>query len=244
MFLLLLLQSTAGCHQRRREDNLIIILTMTKMSRTVHRTVRKSPILLASVKNKNRLEKNKMMRMSVKKLKKIGDPETLLCRAVLINNTLECLRNARNVRPNEMKIETCYDHNKIDTPIHSNYSEEEELILSSIQLPLPITHIREDGYRDDSENVVPVIELSNTSEEKDSIVERLLCTLPKSTNEEMYRKSEGPDNESSVFKHDQKQQNLNSEDKNFSQRFDQKLFPHPSSILDNVCNNIQYLIAV
>ena len=154
------------------------ILTMTKMSRTVHRTVRKSPILLASVKNKNRLDKNKMMRMSVKKLKKIGDPETLLCRAVLINNTLECLRNARNVRPNEMKIETCYDHNKIDTRIHSNYSQEEEQILSSIRLPSPITHIREESYSNDSEDLVTDIELSNYSDDKDSIVERLLSSIP------------------------------------------------------------------
>ena len=57
---------------------------MTKTNRA--RPVNQSPILLVSTKtSKTSLEKNKMIRMSVKKQKKIGDPETLLSRAVLIN---------------------------------------------------------------------------------------------------------------------------------------------------------------
>merc|ERR1719244_1352141 len=40
-----------------------------------------------------------MMRMSQKKLRKIGDPENLLHRAVLINNTLECIRLPAPITP-------------------------------------------------------------------------------------------------------------------------------------------------
>ena len=115
-----------------------IILTMPKMSRPVHRAFRKSPILIASVKNKNSLDKNKMMRMSVKKLKKIGDPEALLCKAVLINNTLECLRN---VRPGD----SSYNYSTIHTIAQSKYSLEDEELLSSLVLPLPIATVSQDA---------------------------------------------------------------------------------------------------
>ena len=77
---------------------------MTKMSRTINQPVRKSPLLIVSLNNKNRLEKKRMMRMSVKKLKNIRDPESLLYKAVLINNTLESLRNTWNTKSIEMGV--------------------------------------------------------------------------------------------------------------------------------------------
>merc|ERR1712013_525817 len=94
--------------------------------------VRKSPILLGSWRNKKILEKQKMMRMSLKKLRKIGDPENLLHRAVLINNTLDYVRKTES---NENTGAAC----KMNTYDHSNYSPEEEQILNSIRLPVPIT---------------------------------------------------------------------------------------------------------
>merc|ERR1719474_1056319 len=72
--------------------------------------------------------------MSLKKLRKIGDPENLLLRAVLINNTLECVRKSES-------IENTGSPCKMNTYDHSNYSPEEEQILNSIRLPAPITPI-------------------------------------------------------------------------------------------------------
>merc|ERR1712062_668226 len=96
--------------------------------------VRKSPILLGSWKNKKILEKHKMMRMSLKKLRKIGHSENLLHRVVLIHNTLECVRKSES-------IENTGSPCKMNTYDHSNYSLEEEQILNSIRLPAPITPI-------------------------------------------------------------------------------------------------------
>merc|ERR1711970_303616 len=109
-------------------------LVTVSMGRANTCPVRKSPILLGSWKNKKILEKNKMMRMSLKKLRKIGDPENLLHRAVLINNTLECVRKSESM---ENTGSPC----KMNTYDHSNYSPEEEQILNSIRLPAPITPI-------------------------------------------------------------------------------------------------------
>merc|ERR1712203_313278 len=109
-------------------------LVTVSMGRANTCPVRKSPILLGSWKNKKILERNKMMRMSLKKLRKIGDPENLLHRAVLINNTLECIRKSES-------IENTGSPCKMNTYDHSNYSPEEEQILNSIRLPAPITPI-------------------------------------------------------------------------------------------------------
>merc|ERR1711970_422595 len=93
------------------------------------------------------LERNKMMRMSLRKLRKIGDPENLLHRTVLINNTLECVRKSES-------IENTGSPYKMNTYDHSNYSPEEEQILNSIRLPAPITPISDtqDITEDNNEN--------------------------------------------------------------------------------------------
>merc|ERR1712212_1217028 len=131
--------------------------------------VRKSPILLGSWKNKKILERNKMMRMSLKKLRKIGDPENLLHRAVLINNTLECVRKSES-------IENTGSPCKMNTYDHSNYSPEEEQILNSIRLPAPITPISDtqDITEDNNEN---------KDNKRDVRVDDILRTLPKTTTE-------------------------------------------------------------
>merc|ERR1711970_1410101 len=122
-------------------------LVTVSMGRANTCPVRKSPILLGSWKNKKILERNKMMRMSQKKLRKIGDPENLLHRAVLINNTLECLRKSES-------IENTGSPCKMNTYDHSNYSPEEEQILNSIRLPAPISPISDtqDISEDNNEN--------------------------------------------------------------------------------------------
>merc|ERR1711942_30184 len=120
---------------------------MGSMGRANTCPVGKSPILLGSWKNKKIPEKQKMMRMSLKKLKKIGDPENLLHRAVLINNTLEYVRKSESI---ENTGSAC----KMNTYDHSNYSPEEEQILNSIRLPVPITPISDahDVIEDNNEN--------------------------------------------------------------------------------------------
>merc|ERR1711892_1397606 len=116
------------------------------MGRTGKDMARKSPILLASWKNKNSFEKHRMVRMSLKKLRKIGDPEKLLHRAVLINNTLECMRNGGT---NENTGPDCKKESSINTYAASSYSTEEEQILNSIHLPPPITPTCDDTIKDD-----------------------------------------------------------------------------------------------
>ena len=70
-----------------------------------------------------------MIKMSLKKLKKIGDPETLLCRAVLINNTLETVKSAKS--PGEVR-------GMLEGPgslERSQYNEDELKILNKVILP-------------------------------------------------------------------------------------------------------------
>merc|ERR1711972_441329 len=146
-------------------------LVTVSMGRANTCPVRKSPILLGSWENKKILERNKMMRMSLKKLRKIGDPENLLHRAVLINNTLECVRKSESIENTESPC-------KMNTYDHSNYSPEEEQILNSIRLPAPITPISDtqDITEDNNEN-------KDNGGESD--MKRHLKTLQSDTNEKL-----------------------------------------------------------
>ena len=59
------------------------------------KTVRQSrsrPSILSHPKYRHKEEKRKLMKMTCKKLKKLEDPESVLCKAVLINNTLKYLQ--------------------------------------------------------------------------------------------------------------------------------------------------------
>ena len=134
---------------------------MTKMSRTINQSVRKSPLLIVSFKNKNRMEKKRMMRMSVKKLKNIRDPESLLYKAVLINNTLESLRKTWNIKHIEMDNKMSNNCINADTLTHSRYSAEEEQILNRTLLPIH------------SINVPSISELHNTRYNETSMVKQI-----------------------------------------------------------------------
>ena len=92
------------------------------MTRTSQKRIRKSPLLVSSLhKNWDTTAKQKMIRMSVRKLKKIGDPESLLCRAVLINNTLETVKNYNSFHSCNVE--------------RSQYSHAEEMILNTVRIP-------------------------------------------------------------------------------------------------------------
>merc|ERR1712083_29263 len=177
-------------------------LVTVSMGRANTCPVRKSPILLASWKNKKILGRNKMMRMSLKKLRKIGDPENLLHRAVLINNTLECVRKSES-------IENTGSPCKMNTYDHSNYSPEEELILNSIRLPAPITPISD--TQDITED-----NLENKDNKCDVGVDDILRTLPKTTTE--FTKCDLSTNSDTNENNDQNHQSCISEENMLSQR--------------------------
>merc|ERR1711970_929635 len=173
-------------------------LVTVSMGRANTCPVRKSPILLGSWKNKKILERNKMMRMSLKKLRKIGDPENLLHRAVLINNTLECVRKSES-------IENTGSPCKMNTYDHSNYSPEEEQILNSIRLPVPITPIS------DNEDY-----LENKDNKSDVGVDYIQRTLPNSMTD--FTKYDPSTNSDVSESNDEKAQSCISEENLLSQR--------------------------
>ena len=104
-----------------------------------------------------------MMRMSVKKLKNIRDPESLLYKAVLINNTLESLRNTWNTKSIEIDNKMSNNCINADTLTHSKYSAEEEQILNRILLPID----------DHNKDVSSISELHNTRYNETSMVKQI-----------------------------------------------------------------------
>merc|ERR1711892_858666 len=152
-----------------------------RMGRTNKDQARKSPILLSSWKNKNIFEKQKIMRMSLKKLRKLGDPETGLHRAVLINNTLDCMRSDGT---NNNTGPVCKKESSINTYAVSNYSTEEEQILNSIHLPPPITPISDEAFNQEHSEA----ENNIIDNRCDIVMERILGTIPTSTSLEVYSK--------------------------------------------------------
>ena len=96
------------------------------MTRIFEKRARRSPLLVGSLnKNWDNIGKQKMIRLSIRKLKKLGDPESGLCRAVLINNTLETVK--RNSSSSSMT-------NSFDVEQRSQYTSEEERILANVRL--------------------------------------------------------------------------------------------------------------
>merc|ERR1712062_716284 len=177
-------------------------LVTVSMGRANTCPVRKSPILLGSWKNKKILEKQKMIRISLKKLRKIGRPENLLHRVVLINNTLECVRKSEII---EKTGSPC----KMNTYDHSNYSPEEEQILNSIRLPAPITPISDTQDITEDNN-------KNKDNKCDVGVDDILRTLPKTTTE--FTKCDLSTNSDRNESNDQNHQSFISEENLLSQR--------------------------
>merc|ERR1712025_1541865 len=68
-------------------------LSRKMMKAELYLTQKCSKTMLGHPKYRHKEEKKKMLKMSFKKLQKMEDPESLLCKAVLINNTLKYLQN-------------------------------------------------------------------------------------------------------------------------------------------------------
>ena len=79
----------------------------------------------------NRLDgKQKMIRMSVRKLRRLGDVESALHRAVLLNNTLEVARATAATAATAATTQQT----------QSQYSSEEERVLAEVRLQPPLSH--------------------------------------------------------------------------------------------------------
>ena len=67
------------------------------LTKSLHLRQRR-PSMLSHPKYRHKEEKRKLLKLSCRKLKKLSDPESVLCKAVLINNTLKYLQqNSANV---------------------------------------------------------------------------------------------------------------------------------------------------
>ena len=61
------------------------------LTKSLHLRQRR-PSMLSHPKYRHKEEKRKLLKLSCRKLKKLSDPESVLCKAVLINNTLKYLQ--------------------------------------------------------------------------------------------------------------------------------------------------------
>jgi hypothetical protein len=91
------------------------------MSEKFLHATRKTPAsasMLSSAKFRFREDRKRVLKMSVRKLRDIDDPETFLCRSVLINNTMKRLQ--QEVRE-EKKSSAAYNAVKSYTPSPYSY---------------------------------------------------------------------------------------------------------------------------
>jgi len=107
------------------------------MGKLEQNLMQKKPLLLCNMKIERILDKKKALRMCVKKLKKISDPESKLCQAVLINNTLQSLKNFEDIKLQNGKKSVDKMMETLPTaPNQPGFSPED--ILSEIVLPPPL----------------------------------------------------------------------------------------------------------
>merc|ERR1712096_27984 len=128
----------------------LIVRTFFRMGKSVLKAVQKSPLLLYNTKLEI-LNREKALRLCVKKLEKISDPESNLCQAVLINNTLKSLHTRK-----EIKLES-FHKKELDAKVIDDKnptSDSLEDILCEIVLPplIPqLEHLLSRTFKDWSE---------------------------------------------------------------------------------------------
>lgn len=99
------------------------------MAKTALHVIAKGPGAFG-MKDKEREKRKKILKMCVQKLRDIDDPETVLCRAVLINNTFKTLKYAqrRMLKKSEVKRravhERSYNEEDVEGDENSNSDEE------------------------------------------------------------------------------------------------------------------------
>jgi len=106
-----------------------VILPAPAMAKTALHVIAKAPGAFG-FKDKEREKRKKILKMCVQKLRDIDDPETVLCRAVLINNTFKTLKYAqrRMLKKSEVKRrpvhERTYNEEDVEGDENSNSDEE------------------------------------------------------------------------------------------------------------------------
>ena len=111
---------------------------------------RPRPSLLAHPKYRHKEEKRKLMKMTCKKLRKLEDPESVLCRAVLINNTLRHLQNSAHNSDNI----SGHHHKQTDSEVtlsiqlDTDDSQQQDLdfLQSEIEFPGPLRDEAADDF--------------------------------------------------------------------------------------------------
>ena len=121
------------------------------------------PSMLSHPKYRHKEEKRKLLKLSCRKLKKLSDPESVLCKAVLINNTLKYLQqNSASASPaTARETETDLDilNTEIQFPPPLNLSEENISTENDFfnicydQLPQPDHHLHHDVVGGDREEL-------------------------------------------------------------------------------------------
>lgn len=94
------------------------------------------------LKDKEREKRKRILKMCVQKLRDIDDPETVLCRAVLINNTFKTLKYAqrRLLKKSEVKRRAVHDSaydNEADVEGDENSNSDEEVTMKQNVTSMP-----------------------------------------------------------------------------------------------------------
>ena len=113
------------------------------LTKSLHLRQRR-PSMLSHPKYRHKEEKRKLLKLSCRKLKKLSDPESVLCKAVLINNTLKYLQQPNTANPSQPP----------PSPRLLADSETEtdlDILNTEIQFPPPLTPLSEENVSTDNE---------------------------------------------------------------------------------------------
>ena len=112
------------------------------LTKSLHLRQRR-PSMLSHPKYRHKEEKRKLMKLTCRKLKKLEDPESVLCKAVLINNTLKYLQqNSPSVSQGPPCPRLLAD---------SETESELDILNTEIQFPPPLPPLQEENISTENE---------------------------------------------------------------------------------------------
>ena len=94
------------------------------------------PTLLGHPKYRHKEGKRNLMKMTCRKLKSLEDPESVLCKAVLINNTLKYLQNS-TININAIQSQTLQLPNDLRVESESTHKSQEDLDILNNEIVFP-----------------------------------------------------------------------------------------------------------
>ena len=98
------------------------------------------PSMLSHPKYRHKEEKRKLLKLSCRKLSKLADPESVLCKAVLINNTLKFLQQNNSASPGVSQ-----------TPPPPGPETDLDILNTEIQFPPPLTPMSEENISSEND---------------------------------------------------------------------------------------------